>query len=64
MLEELGAWLGGEVLEWVCGFYETSKAGTEETRKILKPTFARFEFHISKSLGALRSGPSFHQPVW
>lgn len=65
MLDDLVRWLNGEVMEWVCTFYERGTTGREgegkeETRRILKPTFARFEFHVSKSLGALRCVLSLH----
>lgn len=54
-LARLLEWLNDDVLEWVSGFYATSVAGgQEEAKKMLKPTFSRFDYHVNKTLGALR----------
>lgn len=54
-LKGLVEWLQSSVLGWVGGVYERSmEGGLEEARKFLKPTFARFEYHVHKVLGQLR----------
>lgn len=53
-------WLNGGVLEWLSGIYEKNlEGGTEEAKKLLKPTFTRFEFHVHKTLCLLRCGRCF-----
>jgi anaphase-promoting complex subunit 2 len=48
-------WLGTHVLGWVCGIYaKDAYGGLEEAKKMLKPTFSRFEYHVHKTLGLLR----------
>lgn len=48
-------WLQGPVTAWVCGVYEKNvEGGAEEARKLLKPTFTRFEYHVHKTMVLLR----------
>lgn len=48
-------WLTGSVLDWVSELYARPvPGGLEEAKKMLKPTFARFEYHVHKTLGLLR----------
>lgn len=53
-------WLTGSVLDWVSELYARPvPGGLEEAKKMLKPTFARFEYHVHKTLGLLRSTELF-----
>lgn len=54
-LKEVVQWLAGPVTGWVSGVYEKNiEGGLEEARKLLKPTFTRFEYHVHKTLVLLR----------
>lgn len=54
-LAALLEWLTGGVLAWVSRIYARSvEGGQEEAKKMLKPTFSRFEYHVNKVLCALR----------
>lgn len=54
-LASLGEWLNGPVMGWVSGLYARSvEGGQEEAKKMLKPTFSRFEYHVHKTLTLLR----------
>lgn len=54
-LEALGRWLSERVMSWVTGIYAHSMQGQqEEAKKMLKPTYTRFEYHIHKTLCVLR----------
>jgi anaphase-promoting complex subunit 2 len=63
-LEALGAWLNGPVMGWVSGIYAKSvEGGQEEAKKMLKPTFSRFEYHVHKTLCLLRTTEMFDMIV-
>lgn len=48
-------WVNEDVFDWVSGIYDRNSDGSlDETKKILKPTFSRFEYHIHKTLVQLR----------
>lgn len=54
-LKSLLSWVNGDVLAWVSRVYERNMdGGLEDAKKILKPTFSRFEYHIHKTLVLLR----------
>lgn len=56
LLEWLNGSAPGGMFGWVSGVYEQSRdGGLDEARKFLKPTFARFEYHLHKVLGQLRT---------
>ncbi|KAI5480345.1 anaphase-promoting complex subunit 2 [Pseudohyphozyma bogoriensis] len=53
-------WLTGPVMEWVAGIYaREGENAMDEAKKMLKPTFSRFEYHVHKTLGLLRSTELF-----
>lgn len=54
-LESLVHWLNSEVMTCLSNIYSGAvESGREEARKMLKPTFGRFEYHLYKVLGQLR----------
>ncbi|SCV70983.1 BQ2448_3745 [Microbotryum intermedium] len=62
-LQALLGWVNGPVLNWVAGLYEKTLSegatGSEEAKKLLKPTFTRFEYHVHKTMGVLRASEMF-----
>ncbi|KAL8292852.1 hypothetical protein RQP46_000546 [Phenoliferia psychrophenolica] len=63
-LAALNDWLAGGVLGWVSTIYARSvEGGQEEAKKMLKPTFSRFEYHVNKVLCALRTTELFDMIV-
>ncbi|SCZ98465.1 BZ3500_MvSof-1268-A1-R1_Chr7-1g09159 [Microbotryum saponariae] len=62
-LQALLGWVNGPVLNWVAGLYEKTlsdgAAGSEDAKKLLKPTFTRFEYHVHKTMGVVRASEMF-----
>ncbi|KAK4055575.1 hypothetical protein OIV83_000121 [Microbotryomycetes sp. JL201] len=59
-LRDLLNWLEGPVHKWVVGMYaKTMENGIEEAKKMLKPTFSRFDYHVHKTLALLRAEEIF-----
>ncbi|KAK4057900.1 hypothetical protein OIO90_001119 [Microbotryomycetes sp. JL221] len=59
-LQELLSWVNGPVHKWLIGLYaKTVENGTEEAKKLLKPTFSRFDYHVHKTLARLRAGQMY-----
>lgn len=54
-LPDVLTWLSEGVMTWVSSIYARAvEGGQTEARKMLKPTFARFEYHVHKTMGLLR----------
>lgn len=54
-LTDLVTWLGTDVMLCLSNIYAGGAEGGEaDAKRMLKPTFARFEYHLYKSLGQLR----------
>jgi anaphase-promoting complex subunit 2 len=53
-------WVNGDVLRWITGIYDRNSSGSpDDIKKMLKPTFSRFEYHIHKTLAQLRTTELF-----
>ncbi|KAM0747435.1 hypothetical protein T439DRAFT_359225 [Meredithblackwellia eburnea MCA 4105] len=59
-LAGLVEWLSISVMGWVSQLYSKAvEGGVDGAKKMLKPTFSRFEYHVMKTLGGLRTKELF-----